>query len=87
MVVINKGAECSKTKVTSSPDSSSLNGHFGHSSTRHNSNNASVSSASPASSTNDCDSRGMLRLNQDEVINRGNLFDYYRMDKGAPCAT
>lgn len=34
-----------------------------------------------------CDSRGMLLLNQEAVINKGDINSLYRMDKGAPFAT
>lgn len=34
-----------------------------------------------------CDSRGILKLNQNLVINKSNLDDVYKVDKGAPFAT
>jgi hypothetical protein len=81
MVVINSN-KGEFTKKVSSPVVSDNGGG-----TSCNGNVANNTAHSSKSSTNDCDSRGMLRLNQDLVINKGNLFDYYRMDKGAPCAT
>lgn len=34
-----------------------------------------------------CDNRGMLKLDQDLVINKGDINKIYRIDKGAPFAT
>jgi len=34
-----------------------------------------------------CDARGIVRLNLELMINKGNLNQLYRMDKGPPFAT
>lgn len=55
-------------------------------------NSASNSSSEPAGFPNAlestaCDSRGILKLNQGLIINKGILHELYRVDKGAPFAT
>ncbi len=79
MVVANKTSDFGQLDPHHQQESSS--------SSNSNTNNGKVNCSDVCDTFTTCDSRGMLKLNQDLIVNKGDIHKLYRIDKGAPFAT